>query len=300
MELIRENKYTSTNVALNYAVGDSITVTVIEPQSGLKDEYISMLTSFGRMHKKVIYIERIVPSDPQWRVQEDFQRKGLLNHVAGKTDLLLFPGGRDVSSSITGQVQHGQGGDDPHYSWMFSTYVEDKCPIDFFEKIPKFGVCLGFQALTHYYSGITLKQVYNHALLKTHEIRYIGGEKFTTVKKEVDINSRHNQGFIATNENINVLTELGATLVIESSEIKSHTPCIEGVYMPELRYAALQGHPESFEGTIVFENETLTTFHGHPLQLEMMGKLLFGDEYKLPEYNRYVHTLAGGAVDELA
>lgn len=160
-----------------------------------------------------------------------------------KIDLLVLPGGPDVSSAVLSddKVRYSSGSDNvcytEFYSKTLSKWVEAGVPI--------FGICLGFQALMALVYGCKL---IDHVAFHSGTEHYI---KFKGISKvEHVVNSRHHQAIsvndpalLADSNNKVVFTDAylekedKKTTVVEGS-------LLEAIYDATRRIGGVQYHPE--------------------------------------------------------
>lgn len=161
-------------------------------------------------------------------------------------DLLVLPGGKDLSPSTYGEVPGYTTGDGDVFKEYFfkeklKLYVESKTPI--------FGVCLGFQALNAYFGGKLIQDLPFHEQSSSrwataHEIYQKLDFKEDVVKASklnFKVNSHHHQG-VCTNSLSEELTPL---LYAEHQPLRNEGKVlVEAFEHKELPIAGCQWHPK--------------------------------------------------------
>lgn len=153
-----------------------------------------------------------------------------------EVDLLILPGGKDISPSLYGQVPGFKTSDPDVFKEFFYThrlknYVEKNVPI--------FGICLGFQQLGIYF-GSKLEQNTNyHAQSpdrweEAHDVYNMEGKRIQKV------NSHHHQYFKNISEDLEVI----AVAFNEDTDNKEYL--VEAFKHKTLKIAGVQWHPEEF------------------------------------------------------
>lgn len=187
-----------------------------------------------------------------------------------KTDLLILPGGSDLSSIEYGQVPGFMNSNPDLYKEYFfkqnlKQYIESGTPI--------YGICLGFQMLAVYFGSKLTQNLLYHPYYSSprtelvHEVYPVTGinvdGEYTYKKgskgKEIKVNSMHHQGV--------ELDNLGLDLIPTYLCDNYPSMLVEGFRHKELPIAGCQSHPEeSWSNEIINEIETLLNFKEETIQ----------------------------------
>jgi len=101
-------------------------------------------------------------------------------------DLLVLPGGPDMSVGLTDEFPINNGPDNPLFTWFyknqFMKWVQSGTPI--------FGICLGFQAINTMFGGKTATHVTGHTE-GDHPIICL--DRLSKKPLDIVVNSRHHQ-----------------------------------------------------------------------------------------------------------
>lgn len=142
-------------------------------------------------------------------------------------DLLILPGGADLSATNkaflpqTLSYQHGK--TDPHIeffrTYLLDSYIENKIPI--------FGICLGFQLLAAHFGSKMLAHIDGH----TDGLHLLKSDKH-----EYKVNTSHHQAVSILSSNLEAVA-----FGISSA---GNVECVEAFRHKTLPIAGVQHHPE--------------------------------------------------------
>lgn len=162
-------------------------------------------------------------------------------------DLLILPGGMDLRSDTYKQVPSFKAG----HTDVFKQYFFDHKLAEFVEnKVPIFGICLGFQQLASFFGGELIQNLRKHPYSvdredMAHEIHLseVGKKMFNLANakapKKLEVNSLHHQGL--------PLSKFPGELELIASannEDDSKEPIAEAFIHKVLPIAGVQWHPE--------------------------------------------------------
>ena len=199
------------------------------------------------------------------------------NRLSRELDLLILPGGADLSPHFYGEQPHPMTGNgdvakEAFFRTRLSTYINNGCPI--------FGICLGFQMLNVYFGG-KLRQHLRSSFLHQSDRRYTAAHEVIDLEADKDserrkfeVNSHHHQ---AVTSDI-----LGDGLVprIISMEWDKKIPAggaslgddytlIEGFYHKDLPISGVQWHPEEwFDYYSISEMLRISSFRESSVKLK--------------------------------
>lgn len=164
-------------------------------------------------------------------------------------DMLLLPGGLDINPSSFGDVP----GFFTSNTDVHKQFVYEKCLPNYVQnKVPIFGVCLGFQQLAAYF-GCKLTQhlkFHEESLQRWATAHAIGRLANDIIPEKlgklslvnIDVNSHHHQAVTLKNFNAKDLQALYVATNYEPNDEKN--PIIESFIHRELPIAGVQWHPE--------------------------------------------------------
>ena len=190
--------------------------SIDEKSFGVSKVYLQYLSTFGQ-------VEIITPGN--------FLRKDL--------DLIILPGGDDISSNIYGETPSFMNTDADLFKEFFylnnlKSYIEAGTPI--------FGICLGSQQLNIYFNGkitqhlpsigITDYSIPREQLVQSVDIDI----PQWSIKSTININSLHHQGVL--------LSDLSNQLQCIAKTDYSNNILVEAFIHESLPIAAVQWHPE--------------------------------------------------------
>lgn len=151
-----------------------------------------------------------------------------------KVDLLLLTGGLDVNPAVYGEVPSFYTSNSDVFKQFFfdkrlQTYIDNKVPI--------FGICLGFQQLNVKFGGTLEQNLLWHPQSpdrweKGHKVKFGGGPA-----KEV--NSHHHQGVLTTG-----VADCFDVLAVEDTN--DDVKVVEAIKHKDLPIAGVQWHPEEW------------------------------------------------------
>ena len=148
---------------------------------------------------------------------------------------IILTGGEDINPKL-----YGENIDWPNISPLRDQTEKRMLEIAVARKIPVFGICRGMQFINVYFGGKLVKNIReeitpDHAAGKDHQI-VLTEEKIilATGKKEIEVNSFHNQAVTAQT----LSPQLNVFALAKEHSI------IEGLYHPSLPIAGVQWHPE--------------------------------------------------------
>ncbi len=162
-------------------------------------------------------------------------------------DVLLLPGGPDVSTSLYGQTPtyytgnaciHRQG----FYDRRLKQHIDAGVPI--------FGICLGMQMLNIYFGGSLIQHFRKHAQSRNrgevaHYIHIVENDIYTYKKQKKDdqyeVNSHHHQGVtqLTLAESFNMLA-----YTWNYDDYDENNQVVEAITHKNLSISAVQWHPE--------------------------------------------------------
>jgi len=184
-----------------------------ENSFGVTKPYLEWLANYGT-------VEIITP------------QKGMVQGL----DLLILPGGLDMSASLAGNVpSYYNSNIDVMKQYFYDVNLQQYIDAD----VPIFGICLGFQQLCVKFGG-TLVQDYPFNYSSKSRSEKVDELKFsenlftiidkTSIPKKYEVNSLHHQGCFDLPENMILATEK----IDENIEIARFSQNIYGVqYHPE-------------------------------------------------------------------
>lgn len=188
-------------------------------------------------------------------------------------DLLVLPGGLDISASSYGKNPgyKNTAGD------QFKQHFYDKKLNLYVGKMPIFGICLGFQQLCAYFgSTITQNFLFHeqsssrwataHKVFSPERVKFgeLGSYKIEGLKNCLEVNSHHHQGVIDAELSPQLkpiaYAELNGYDYVEALE-KHNKDCfiVEAMEHADLPIAGVQWHPEELYD---------------PISMSMINKLL--------------------------
>lgn len=168
-------------------------------------------------------------------------------------DLLILPGGADLSPHLYGQIPSWFTGNpdvfkEDFFKTHLSTYINARVPI--------FGICLGFQMLNVYFGG-QLKQNVNNTRVHQNDSRFTEAHKVALISLEkakggeyqtMAVNSHHHQAVTP-----NLLSKDFRPMSVSSENHKdpllnnlSRGTLIESFKHRTLPIAGVQWHPEEW------------------------------------------------------
>jgi putative glutamine amidotransferase len=187
-----------------------------EKSFGVTKVYLQYLSTFGQ-------VEIITPS----------------NSIRNDIDLLILPGGDDMSSSLYGEIPSFMNTDSDLFKEYF--FVNNlKYYIEY--KIPIFGICLGFQQLNVYFGGKLTQHLPDLSINYYSEprnklVHSIDIEiPSMSIKYTDEVNSLHHQGVLLKNlgDKLNCIAKLNS----------GENILVEAFMHEELPIAGVQWHPE--------------------------------------------------------
>lgn len=150
-------------------------------------------------------------------------------------DLLVLPGGADLSNSLTGTFSPMNNPDNPSYTYFYN-YSFKK----WLGKVPMFGICLGFQGMAVAMGSTLSQHLRGHQLddNKLHDlVQQVDAKRSKVVQK---INSRHHQAFFLGSIK-------GMKEIYHSSHFTDANSLVEMARNKELKISGVQWHPEDME-----------------------------------------------------
>lgn len=183
---------------------------------GVSKVYLQYLSTFGQ-------VEIITPGN--------FLRKDL--------DLIILPGGDDISSHIYGETPSFMNTDADLFKEFFylnnlKSYIEAGTPI--------FGICLGFQQLNIYFNGkitqhLPSNGIADYSIPREQLVQSVDIDiPQLSIKSTININSLHHQGVL--------LSDLSNQLQCIAKTNYSDNILVEAFIHQSLPIAAVQWHPE--------------------------------------------------------
>lgn len=174
-----------------------------------------------------------------------------------EVDLLILPGGLDLSPSSYGKVPGYQNTNhdvfkEHFYKNKLALYVEAETPI--------FGICLGFQMLNVFFGGTLTQHIMGHSnsarWQMDHEIildlseEQFDGEGKSLGKKKIKVNSHHHQAVVQhKNRDGEVLkTDLSPEMYVIAHCPDSQGEIVEAFAHNTKLVAGVQFHPEEIFG----------------------------------------------------
>lgn len=167
-------------------------------------------------------------------------------------DLLILPGGRDISPVLYGETPGFKTSNPDVFKEHF---YKTKLPLYIEANIPIFGICLGFQQLGIYFGNKLKQNTLFHAQSsdrweKAHEVEVIDSSVEEIYGKIIEVNSHHHQYF----ESASFTDELVVVAVAEnedSDELRLNEGFIvEAFIHKEKPIAGVQWHPEELYDSI--------------------------------------------------
>ena len=165
-------------------------------------------------------------------------------------DLLLLTGGMDLNPNSYGDI--------PNYFTsnidVFKQHVYDKCLPNYINnKIPIFGICLGFQQICAYFGSSLTQHLPYHKQSdyrgkEAHDVNIINQDLRNQFGTTFKVNSHHHQGVLLKD-----LKGLIPLFVAKNEEyLSKELSIVEGVKHPELPIVAVQSHPEEFYTSVIY------------------------------------------------
>lgn len=171
------------------------------------------------------------------------------NYSIDDVDLILFTGGKDISSHLYNENSH------PKTIVDYKRDLRESSVFDSYPKtIPRLGICRGAQLITALSGGKIVQDVNNHSM--NHEM-------IVENNKRIRVTSTHHQMMYPFNideteykiigyaDNLSTRYENDKFAVEISKPLNFVEP--EIVYYNNTNSLAIQGHPEKYDATMAFK-----------------------------------------------
>lgn len=168
-----------------------------------------------------------------------------------EVDLLLLPGGLDLSPSSYGRVpDYKTTNHDVFKEYFFKNRLENYIKAG----IPIFGICLGFQMINVHFGGTLTQHLTFHPQSsdrwqEAHEVVITNAKKDDKLKK-VKVNSHHHQAVVVTSTNNGYIGDMAEGFYPVAHYLDVEGFVIEAFKHRDLPIAGVQFHPEELYDVI--------------------------------------------------